>query len=128
MLSGTGTVEIALNSILELGNAFSGTVHFTNNDVETLIVDDLSDFHGTIDVSQAGGVLEFSNVTITSAVVSNGTLDIKTADSREYTLNIVGEQDGSYIPGTDNAGGTEVVFCFYAEHSSRRLAESGSRL
>ena len=124
-VSGTGTVEIALNSTLELGNAFSGSIHFTTDDVETLIIDDLPDFHGTIDVSQASGALAFSNETIVSAVVSNGILDIKTADEHGYALNIVGAQDGNYIPETDNAGGTDLVICFYA--GTRLLTPCGEK-
>jgi hypothetical protein len=77
-VAGTGPVLINLNSTLVLDGSFGGTVQFTNNDVETLVINDLNDFSGTIDFSQASGLVDFGNVTITSAAVNNGTLSLHT--------------------------------------------------
>jgi T5SS/PEP-CTERM-associated repeat protein len=124
-VSGSGSVQIALNSTLELGGAFSETVQFTNADVETLIIDDLANFTGTIDVSQAVGVIDFANVVVTSAVVDNGVLTVQTADNQTYDLNITGAPNGSYTPSGDNGSGSEIVICFYP--GTQILTPAGER-
>lgn len=112
-IGGSGSVQIALNSTLEIGGAFSETVQFTNSDVETLVIDDLSSFTGTIDLSQAGGIINFANANVTSAIVDDGVLTVQTADHQTYNLNVIGAPNGSYAPSGDGGSGSEIAICFY---------------
>jgi hypothetical protein len=112
-VSGGGTIQIALNSSLELGAKFFGTVEFTNADVETLVIHDPANFKGTIDASQAPGVIDFANLHVTGTSVHDGVLTVQTADDQTFELNIFGAPDGSYTPSSDNAGGSEITICFY---------------
>ncbi|WP_428490228.1 beta strand repeat-containing protein [Rhodopila sp.] len=118
-LTGTGTVlfdtienqgpTATINptgATLEVNGVSAGQTFVMNGD-DTLQIDALSNFAGTV-AAHSGDKLVLEGITATSAVLQNGTLSLKNGTVAVGSLALTGSFGGSTFATTSVAGGTQV--------------------
>lgn len=111
-VTGTGSATIAGGGTLVVGSSFAQAVNFSG--AGTLTLDQPGDFSGHIGGLALGDVIDFSGVTIKSAVIgaANGgsILTVTESNNQTVTYQIAGSLGGNYFNIlSDNAGGSDLV-------------------
>ena len=116
-LGGTGTVQIGPDSLVELSNAFTGTVDFTPGSVGTLALNGPQDAPALIMGLASGDTLDLLNTPGASAVLNGPTLDV-TAAGTVYAYELAAAVSGVSIAARPDAAGTGTNLVFGPESAT----------
>jgi len=112
-IDGSGSFDIDDGGVLEISGAVSNVVNFATG-VGTLELDDVADgspLTGTVSGLATGDAIDFTDVTVTQAVLSGDTLVATLADGQTVDLTVAGSLPaGDTLQlKLDGSGGTDVV-------------------
>ena len=110
-VTGSGGATINGGALLELGSTDAQTITLSGTG-GTLKLDNptTTSFTGHINGLAIGDIIDLTNTTVTSAVISGSTLTVTESNSSTLTYQVAGALTGNYFAiQSDNAGGTDLV-------------------